>query len=109
MKNINFSFIKKEKSLEPAMAYPVSYIRDWKVMVLCFAVGLIALSIFSWRIYLSNRIAGGYLSTEAPAFDMVSKNIDQKKLRTDTILLETRQTDFNKIKSGYVKLVDPSL
>ena len=47
-------------------------IRDWRIIVLCFALILIALSLFAWQIYLSDQIAGGYLSEEITFFRIKS-------------------------------------
>jgi hypothetical protein len=113
MKNIDLKniFKKREEKVTagPAMAYPVHFVRDWKIMVLCFAVGFIALSIFSWQIYLSNEIAGGYLSSEAVSTEPTTKPIDQKKLKANILIMETRQAEFLKIKANRSKLIDPSL
>lgn len=113
MKNIDLKNIFKKKEEEsnigPVMAYPVHFVRDWKIMVLCFATGFIVLSIFSWKIYLSNEIAGGYLSTEAISTEPTTKPINQEKLKADILIMERRQAEFLNIKANRSKLIDPSL
>jgi hypothetical protein len=89
--------------------WPVNFARDWKIVVLVFAVGIISLSLFAWRIYLSNQIAGGYLAPEISPTSVSIKTVDEKRLQTDLLILETKQADFIKAKSGFVKMVDPSL
>ena len=114
MKKINFKKIFRGKSsapgIEPSMAWPINYIRDWKVIVLVFAVGMISLSLFGWNIYLSNQIAGGYLAPEDVSTDVLpAKIIKLSKLQADITLLETKQSDYLKLKGSQVKLSDPSL
>lgn len=82
---------------------------DWKIIVLVFAVGMISLSAFAWRIYLSDQIAGGYLSYNVPALDPVLKTIDKSQLKKDLSLIEDRQAEFLKNKNKLSHPVDPSL
>lgn len=86
-----------------------NYMRDWKIIVLVFAGGLVLLSVFAWQIYLSNQIAGGFLSLteEVPAVPI--RTISEKRLRADLEILQNRQTDFSKNKNNPVKLIDPVL
>jgi len=113
MKKIDFKKFFRRKSntiiVGPALAWPINFIRDWKMVVLVFAVGLASLSIFSWKIYLSNQIAGGYLASEAVLSDTIIKTIDQKKLSNNLLILETRGTDYLKVKSAGLKLVNPAI
>jgi len=104
-----FFQIKTDYNLGPSLAYPVHFVKHWKIMVLCFAIGLMVLSIFSWRIYLSNEIGGGYLKSEALPEESFLKIIDKKKLQADIQILENKQIEFMNIKSNRSKLVDPSL
>lgn len=100
---------KTIKNIPRSVAWPLHAVRDWRIIVLVFAVGLISLSFFAWRIYLSNKIAGGYLSPGIEVSDMNVKTIDKKRLETDLLILETRQADYLKLKSTQIKLLDPSL
>lgn len=113
MKKIDFKKFFGRKSntiiVGPALAWPINFIRDWKMVVLVFAVGLASLSIFSWKIYLSNQIAGGYLASEAVLSDTIIKTIDQKKLSNNLLILETRGADYLKAKSADLKSVDPAI
>ncbi len=113
MKKIDFKKLFKKKNNQitvgPALAWPINFIRDWKMVVLIFAVGLVLLSLFAWNIYLSDQIAGGYLASEAVPADTIIKTIDQKKLNNNLLILETRRADYLKIKSSGLKLVDPAL
>ena len=117
MKKINFNidfkslFKKKPETVdfEGTAAWPVHFMRDWKILVLVFAVGLISLSAFSWQIYLSDKIAGGYLAPAMESSDVLIKTIDQKRLRADLLILQTKQSDYLKLKANQPKLVDPSL
>jgi len=109
--NIKFLFRKKNKigNLDEVGAWPVNYLRDWEIMVLAFAVGLIALSIFSWRIYLGNKIAGGYFVPEINSADVSTKIVDLSRLKKDLSILDSKQEQFIKLKTNQPKLVDPSL
>lgn len=78
-------------------------------MVLCFAVGLIFLSFFAWRIYLSNEIAGGYLTPAVEISSQTIKTIDKKKLEADILIWENKQADYLMLKSKPNKLIDPAL
>ena len=65
--------------------------------------------VFSWQIYLSNEIAGGYLSSDVVPTESLAKAIDQKKLDADILILQTKQAEFLKIKANRMKMIDPSL
>jgi hypothetical protein len=102
--------IKKEISMpKTSLAWPVNFVRDWKIIVLFFAVGLVLLSLFSWKIYLSDKIAGGYLSSTLEQSTPITKTIDQKKLKNVLFILETKETDYLKTKFNTPKIVDPAL
>jgi len=113
MKKINFKNIFKREvkagDIETTMAWPTHFLRDWKIIVLIFALGMIIISIFSLQIYLSNEIAGGYLNqgTKTPA--TLVKVIDQKRLQADVDILKARQANFLKLKTNRPSLIDPSL
>lgn len=103
MKKLNFKKVFKNIK-KPTRSIQ----RDWKVMVLIFAVGLISLSIFAWQIYLSDKIGGGYLSPTITAPETNTKIIDKKRLQTDIMIFENRAEEYLKLKAG-PKVVDPSL
>ena len=113
MKDIHFkNFFGSKKNkivVGPALAWPINFIRDWKMVVLIFAVGLVLLSLFAWNIYLSDKLAGGYLASEVVPADTIIKTIDQKKLNNNLLILETRRADYLKTKSAGLKLVDPAI
>jgi len=113
MINIDFKkiFAKKldVKKANGQMAWPVNFARDWKIIVLVFAVGVFSISLFAWRVYLSNKIAGGYLTSEISPTSVSVKTVDEKRLQADLLILETKQADFIKAKASSVKMVDPSL
>ena len=108
LKNI-FGKKTEEITFGYSPAWPVNYIRDWKILVLIFAIGLAGLSIFAWRIYLSDKIAGGYLASEIKESDISVVTLDVNKLKADLNTLQLKQTNFIKVKVDPVKLVDPSL
>lgn len=112
MKKINFKNLFKagnrSDDFGTAVAWPVNFVRDWRVIVLIFAVGLIFLSSFGLQIYLSNQIAGGYLTPILSSSDATVKTINLKKLNTDVAIMDARQVNFNKLKSTQSKLADPS-
>ncbi len=113
MKKINFKnlFKKKDKpeALGPSAAWPVSFVRDWKIIVWIFAVGMISLSVFCLQIYLSNKIAGGFLASPDVTSDVPVKTINLNKLKADILIMETRQADYLNLKSSSKKPGDPSL
>lgn len=90
-------------------SWPIHANRDWKIIVLIFATGLIVLSLFAWRIYLSEKIGGGFLAQEVPPADALTSTVNNQKLEAGLIILETRQADFLKIKADQTKLIDPSI
>lgn len=94
---------------ENSMAWPIHFARDWKIVVLVFAAALIFLSFFSWKIYLSDKIGGGYFASELVTTDISVKTIDKNRLQADLLLLETKQADFLKLKATQSKPVDSSL
>jgi len=83
--------------------------RDWRIVVLIFAVCLASIIFFMGQIYLSDQIGGGYLNPKADTSDVAIKTIDKKRLQTNILNLETKQAAFLKLESSKVKLVDPSL
>ena len=103
--------IKKRQisNIGNSAAWPITFIRDWKIIVLAFAIGLISLSAFAWQIYLSDQIAGGYLAPSVENMSLSVKTVDIKKLNADLLMLQTRQADYLKSKANPVKMVDPSL
>ncbi len=113
MKKIHWQNLFKKKiktnDLKSAGRGMVNYVRDWKIIVITFAIGLLVLSFFSWRVYLSNQIAGGYLSPEVDTTTAVTKTIDQKRLQDVIDILENKQIDFLNLKTNPQKLVDPSI
>ena len=117
MKKINFNlnlknlFKKKVKAadLDSAAAWPVHFMRDWKIGVITFAVGLILLSAFAWQVYLSDKIGGGYLAPEPTPAETAAKTIDKSKLQADLLGLQTKQAAGLKLETSQPKLVDPSL
>jgi hypothetical protein len=98
MIKINFKNLFKKKvnvpEAMPSVAWPLYYVRDWRIAVLVFAVGMISLTIFSWQIYLSDKIAGGYFEPKTEFSTISVKTINEKKLKEDISLLESRQADF---------------
>lgn len=94
---------------KPITAWPINYIRDWKILVTGFAVILIILSIFSWQIYLSNKIAGGYLAPKALPADIAVSTIDKSRLQNILLLLTNKQNEYFLQKSNQQKLVDPAI
>jgi hypothetical protein len=84
-------------------------IRDWKIIISVFGVGLISLSVFGWWIYLSDKIAGGYLTPKVETSEMLIKTLDEKRLKSSLLILETKQADFLRLKEISSKLADPSL
>jgi hypothetical protein len=113
MKNIDLKniFRRKNKKIDQghSLAWPIYYIRDWKIMVLCFAVGLVLLSLFAWKIYLSNQIAGGYLAPVIESSSAKTRTVDIKKLEASLLILEDQQAEYLKFKSNRNKLIDPGL
>jgi len=111
MKNIDLKNIFKKKNdvFGTSMASPIYFVRDWKNIVLVFAFALISLSIFAWHIYLSDKIGGGYFTSEPEPSAMIFKTINRERLQEDLLLLENRQIDFLQLKATQPNVVDPSL
>ena len=84
-------------------------VRDWKIIITFFTLGLLVISIFSWKLYLSGEIGGGYFTDKLSPIDTTKQLIDKNKLQSLISTLETKQADFLKIKAGQGKLIDPSL
>lgn len=101
---------KKEKiNTPPAFSGGRNYLRAWKTMVCFFAIGLVLLSFFSWQIYLSSKIGGGYLSPESVPSGAIVKNVDKKRLQNDILIVETKQVEYLKLKADNQKVADPSM
>lgn len=88
---------------------PDSSLRDWKIIVLIFSVCFVLLSIFSWQIYLSDKIGGGYLVPEEDNTTVVVKMIDKNRLTQNLSFLRARQDEYQKTKINKSRLIDPSL
>jgi hypothetical protein len=107
MIKINFKNLFKKKLNVPevrsSVAWPVYYVRDWKIAVLVFAVGLTSLTIFSWQIYLSDKIAGGYFEPKIDFSTIPVKTINEKILKENISLLENQQADFLMLQNNHLK------
>jgi hypothetical protein len=77
--------------------------------VLTFAIGLVFISLLSWYVYLSNRIAAGYLAPNLDPTTFTIKSVDQKKLEADLKLLSDQQAGYLKIKNNPTQRIDPAL
>jgi len=93
----------------PSLAWPVNFVRDWKFVVLAFAIILILLSLFAWQIYLSDQIAGGYLAPTLSTSTVSIKTIDQKRLTENLSILKQRDDILLNIKTTRPKMVDPAI
>jgi len=112
MKNINIKKLLKKYYRRPVFEAPMFRLnlveRDWKIMVLVFAFGLISLSIFAWQIYLSDKIGGGYLSSTITSTETNTKTLDKVRLQADILIFENRADEYLRLKNSS-KVVDPSL
>lgn len=113
MKNFDLKDLFKKK-IKPAtagasLAFPVNFVRDWRIIVVAFAVVLIALSAFAWQIYLSDQIAGGYLTSPLDTFVPISKTIDKKKIQTVISTMEEKEKNLTDLKTNRPKQIDPAL
>jgi hypothetical protein len=111
MNKINLGKIFKtnrENALRPTFFWPGSYYRDWIIILIIFAICLFSLTFFSWRIYLSDQIGGGYIKTNTDNVSLVEKNIDKKKLTNSLSILEARDSKLISIKINRPKTIDPS-
>lgn len=113
MKNLNFNKIFiKQASLPPKGKvgyWPGNIERDWRILVYFFAVGLLLISFFALKIYLSDQIAGGYLNSETTSSGVSTKVLNQKKLQADLLIMQTKKEAFVKLKTYPPKIVDPAL
>jgi hypothetical protein len=87
----------------------INYARDWRIIIWIFVILFFSLSFSAWQIYLSNKIGGGFGSSKIEDIDNSVLTIDQEKLKTSIIILETKQADFINSKNNRSKLVDPAL
>ncbi len=83
-------------------------IRDWAIIVLVFAIGLVLLSLFFWQIYLSDKIGGGYLNINSEPTNISVKMVDKVKLQADLVLMEEKEKVFLQIIDSPSKLIDPA-
>ncbi len=113
MKKLNFKKIftldRSVNYTKPKIYNPITIIRDWKIIVSLFAIGLIFISVLAWKIYLSDKIGGGYLTPEIPPANSVMREIDEKSLDAKVLFLENKQAEYLKFKANQPKLVDPAL
>ncbi len=111
MKNINLKSLfytenKNTDELKNRKFYTI-VLCDWKRLILGFAFVLIILSLFAWKIYLSNQIGGGFLKIPKDYPNAAVRTIDLKKIENTVDILKQRESDFLKIKSERTKLSDP--
>lgn len=113
MKKIDFKNIFRKKIgvavSGSSLSWPLYFMRDWKIMVCIFAVGLVVISFFAWKIYLSDQIGGGYLTPNEVTLDTSVRVIDLKKLQANLLILENKRDNFLKLRADQLKTVDPSL
>ena len=113
MLKIDFKKIfKRNTRLEygnSAAAWPINHQRDWKILVVVFAVCFILLSVFAWYIYIGDKIAGGFLPQTLPSTETSARTIDQKRLKASVLIMETKRASFQTLRSGRPKTIDPSL
>jgi len=87
----------------------LSYIiRDWTIIVLFFAIAFILISLFSWKIYLSDKIGGGYLNSNFEITSPSFRTVDKKRLQGVISIMEEKQKSFLEIKNFSSRLIDPS-
>jgi hypothetical protein len=84
-------------------------LQNWRCLTLTFSVILIVLSLFAWKIYLSNQIGGGYLKIKDNNPSPSIKTIDLIKINKTIDTLKQRDAYFFDIKNKPTKLVDPNL
>jgi hypothetical protein len=65
-------------------------IRDWGVIIIFFIVGFVFLSFFSWKIYLSEKIGGGYISSDTEAPETEIEVFTLEELKEALLILEKR-------------------
>jgi hypothetical protein len=112
MKKINLQNIFKKQSKEfpfDDVSWPGKMVRDWKIMVYVFAIGLSILSFFAWKIYLSDQIAGGYFNPENGSDTTSVKILDTKKLSADLLIMQDKKAAYTRLKTNPIKVVDPAL
>jgi hypothetical protein len=101
--------LSRENVVRPTSFWPSNYYRDWIIIVIIFTVCLLSLSFFSWRIYLSDQLGGGYIQADNRNISIVKNKIDKKKLKEVLTLLEARDSKLISIKINRPKMIDPSL
>lgn len=82
--------------------------RDWIKIIIFFAFGLILISSLAWQIYLSDKLGGGYLSSEFIETDVFVKTINKDKLLKNIEIMEAKEKSFETIKNSKPSLIDPS-
>lgn len=103
-----FTLQKPKKEFGRPVAVTMPFMRDWKIIVCVFAVGMISLSLLAWQIYLSDKLGGGYLSEEIDSQSATVRTVDKKRLETNILLFEARQADFDQLKTS-PHVFDPSI
>lgn len=89
-------------------AWPIHHERDWKILVVVFAVCFVLMSAFAWHIYIGDKIAGGFLSETFTPTEASTRTIDLKKLKADILIMETKKAAFQALRIGRPKTIDPS-
>lgn len=82
--------------------------RDWRVIVWIFGVALVIVSAFAWKIYLSDKIGGGYFSPETGTTENQTRVIDTKRLKKAVMISEKRALDSANLKNNLLRPADPS-
>jgi hypothetical protein len=113
MKNLDLKNLFKKKvspvSSESTPVYSVNFARDWKIIMVIFAIALAAVSAGAWKIYLSNQIAGGYFNSPVDTFVPISKTIDKKRIQDAISILEKKEANLVDLKATRPKQIDPAL
>ncbi len=110
MLKINFKKVfKRRLKKESFLVVGFQVVRDWKIVVLSFAVLVLAVSLLSWRVYLSNKIGGGFLESESVITEATVRGIDENKLNSSLNMLENKKSDYENLKVKGLQAVDPSL
>jgi len=82
--------------------------RDWKIIAYIFIAGIILISLFAWKIYLSDELGGGYFGVSSPSAEIETLSINEKRLQADILLLESIKSNYLDSKTTQSKVIDPS-
>ena len=82
--------------------------KDWKYVVITFAIINLCISVFVWILFTSDKIGGGILNNSLDLADPVIISVDKKRLSNDVNFMNQKIESFSDLKENKTVVKDPS-